>query len=460
MKVNYLPIVILSGTFCFGLFIGRIVSPNPEYTPEKEHVSSQKLQKHKSVNRNSVDASFSRVSLFERVDTNELSAQVLLAEASSDDLENDALLLVLVSEWAKKDPYAALEYAKGIPNRSDLVYEGIRQMAKQDPDGALYWINQNVDTAGQRQYILRAAYKGMAYTDPVGAVTRVEQMSKGAQRNQLLSLTLNEWAKQDIHGAFDWIESAEITPQFKHIYNEVMGNYIEQDPVEAARLVSKMFSGSNKVSFAPQIATKLAEKDVGQALEWLETLDGDAKKYAHLGVMDRWASGENGGEALDYLLKNSDNPDYEELFSIVAVKLARKNPEELVNSFDSMSESDQKIAAHQLASVYSTDNPERGLEWIEGLENGAVKDEALKSTLYSYKNSNVSHAFVLSESISNSALRKKQMREVLKTWISVDQDAAEQALNSSRALSEEEKQALLSQAYASVKPDDYVLPSK
>lgn len=411
-------------------------------------------------NTNISSSATSRTSIFKSFNTREFQTLSKEALASSDDVENDALLLVLVSEWAKKDPQAALAFANETPNRSDLVFEALNQLAQQNPDEALDWISQNATDSSQRQYLLRAAYRGMATVDPEGAVAQIEQMSAGSQRDQLLSLTLNEWAKQDINAAFDWIELAEATPQLKHIYNEVMGRYIDQDPEQAATVISAMNSGDNKLSFASQIATKLAEKDVNYALDWLQTLDGNEKKYALLGVVDRWAAGPNGEEALDYVLQNSTDPNHKELFSMVAMKLARKNPDKLVDSFDNMSESEQMIAAQQLASVYSINDPERGMEWIESLATGAVRDEALKSTLSSYMYSNVSQAFELSETISNSSLRTKQMREVLATWFPVNQAAAEQALYASSVLTTEEKQALLNQIQANFKTDDYVLPAK
>lgn len=62
-----------------------------------------------------------------------------------------------------------------------------------------------------------------------------------------------------------------------------MGNYIEQieqEPQDAALLVSQMEPSESRVSFASQIAIKLAEQDVDNALTWANDLDHESKKYA------------------------------------------------------------------------------------------------------------------------------------------------------------------------------------
>ena len=108
-----------------------------------------------------------------------------------------------------------------------------------------------------------------------------------------------------------------------------------------------------------------------------------------------------------------------------------------------MNEPDQVTSARQLASVYSNNDPDRGIEWIRSLEPGFARDEAVKVTLKTYMYSNVSEAFGLSESIGNDSSRYDQIREVMAVWVAVDPAAAEQALNQSSALSPEEKQKLL-----------------
>ncbi|MFC5050754.1 hypothetical protein ACFPK9_09020 [Rubritalea spongiae] len=455
------PLVMRSaGTFLLGVVVGHITGIEGTESGEAEIENRESSERTSIKHRSSVGASASVFGGFASRNPRGWQHAAVKAQDSGDVVESDALLLVLVSEWAKRDAYAALAYAGTVPNRSDLVYEALRQMAKQDPNEALEWLAGGAISVDQKNYFMRAVYAGMASSDPEGALGLLEQMPKGAQRDQLVSLTLNEWAKHDIHAAFDWLETAEMTPQFSQIYQEVMGRYVEQDPEQAAGLVSQMESGDMKLNLASQVATKLADQDVHFALEWLQSLGDLEKKYALLGVMDRWSAGENGDDALNYLLENYRDSNNDELFTVVAMNLSRTSPETLMKSFSSLNEFERVTAAQQLANNLVRSDPERGLQWIGSLESGAAKDQALKSSLAFYQYSNVSHAFGLAETITSPALRQGQMREVMETWMSVNPAAAEQALAISSVLSVDEKEEMMRQVYANHRVNDYVLPAK
>jgi hypothetical protein len=470
IKSNSWNSAIAVGVFIAGIIVGRItVLARPEKEPKREVIATTKAQpkskrsRAATVTRPSSSASAVTIvpgeSLFDGIAVRDFESIARAAAISPDDIENESLLRVLVSEWAKKDPLAAIQFAQEL-ERNDLVYEGLLQMAQFNADYALNWIEQNEGTAGTQRYFTMAVYQGMAKMDPVGAVVRVEQMPAGAQRDELLSITVNQWAKQDIQAAFDWLDTVEPTPQFTYIYNQVMGNYIEQDPVQAAALITDMNSGDNKLSFASQVACELADQDVDYAVEWVQTLDGDEKKYALMGILYRWADGPVASGALNYILEHPEEPGYDNLFATVAVKMSHNQPDELEAVFESMTETDQISAAEQLASVYSVNDSDKCNEWLQSLEPGSVQDAALESALKTYKYSNVPQAFALSESISSDSLRKEQMLDVMTVWVPVDGQAAVQALDGSSALSAEEKEDILRQVFEKIKPDHYLLPAK
>ena len=461
IKFNSLWIVATVGVFIAGIVVGRISVADSQGVGSQLD-KSYTLKSNTEIPRRSNITSSRKATkgglLFSSMSSRDLESMANMALTSPDEMGDKSLLHVLVSGWAKKDPLEALEFAQGL-KRSDLVYEGLMQMAGANIDDALNWINLNAKDIGEQNYLSMAVYEGMAKADPVGAVTRLEQMRASSQRDQFLALTINEWAKQDVHAAFGWIETADLGPQLTEIYGQAMGNYIEQEPQDAALLVSQMEPSESRVSFASQIAIKLAEQDVDNALTWANDLDHESKKYALMSIVDKWASGPDGGEALSYVTSDITNANYKDLFATVAIRLAQQDPDKLAAELRTMNEPDQVTSARQLASVYSNNDPDRGIEWIRSLEPGFARDEAVKVTLKTYMYSNVSEAFGLSESIGNDSSRYDQIREVMAVWVAVDPAAAEQALNQSSALSPEEKQKLLNIVNRRNKPTDYVLPA-
>ncbi|MFC7338219.1 hypothetical protein ACFQY0_13580 [Haloferula chungangensis] len=458
-KINTAWIPVLALVLAVGVIIGRASAPDA--SDRGGFLERGEVPRARVGSSSPEVSSVRRVtgrSVFDGVKAEDFESIAREAADSPDEIGSEAMLRVLVSEWAKKDALAAIAFAKGL-KRDDLICDALLQMAQSDVEGALNWVASHGGAPGQERGFLMAVYQGMAKKDPVGAIARLEQLPVGAQRDELLSLTVNQWAKQDIKGAFSWLETAELTPQFASIYQQVMGNYIEQDPDSAAAVISEMASCESKLSFAPQVACKLAEKDVGSALEWVHELDGEERKYALMGVLDRWAGGADGKGALEYVLQNSDEPGYGSLLETVAFKIAQNDPDELAGVMASMGEPEQLVAAQHLASVYSMSSPSRCRDWLETLEAGAVRDRAVERALGTFRSSNISLAFDLSESISSESLRNAQVREVMSVWMAVDAQAAENALADSSVLSGAEKGSLLTELHNNLKPNDFVIPA-
>lgn len=443
------------GVFILGIFIGAIVRPSRVKLDQSPLPSSQL----KRSSQHTATSFSSSLSIFELIPVDDFDELARAASESIEEVDRESLLRVLLSKWAKKDPQAALAYAQKL-GRHDLAHDCLLQMAKDDPNGALQWIEENSELSQQR-YLTMAVYRGLARANPTEAVARVERLAPGAQRDRLLSIVTDEWAQQDIHAVFDWIETTELTPHFNAVYNQVMTRFIEQDLIQAAELVSDMEASDNKLSFSTQIAYKLAGEDIDYALQWLETLSGREKKYSMRSIVDRWASGPDASEALGYILENKDVLNGRDLIAIVATKMAHNNPEELAGLLSMMGETDQMIAAEQLASAYSRSNPAQGMEWVQSLDAGKVQDQALKGMVKSQKQSNVSQAFVLSEAISDDALRADQIEQVLVVWLPVNQQLAEQALSVSSALTVEEKKSMLDRVYQKLDSNaSYLLPER
>jgi hypothetical protein len=470
IKSNSWNIAITVGVFIAGSIVGRITVPaHREKEPQNVEIAISKAKpkvKHSrsaTVTRSSSAASAVTIvpgeSMFDEIAAQDFEQMARAAAASMDTVDNKSLLHVLISEWAKKDPLAAIAYAQEL-GRSELIYEGLRQMAQQNPDEALNWVEQNEIHAEQNFYFSTAIYRELAKADPAGTITRIEQMPADAERDELLSITVDQWVEQDIYAVFDWLETVELTPQFPDIYNQVMGSYIEQDPFQAAALIADMKPGEDKLNFTSQIAYKLAEQNLDDAFEWMQTLDDDERNCAFPEIIGQWSASSDAPAALNYILNHQDTPNYQRLFRTVAVNMAHENPEALADALETMDERRQITAAEQLASFYSVNDPERGIEWLQSLEPGLVQDAALKKALRTYKCSNVPLAFTLSESISSESLRKEQIRQVMSVWVPMDQQAAEQALQACTVLSSSEKERLLNEVYSSLKLNDYLLPAK
>jgi hypothetical protein len=303
-------------------------------------------------------------------------------------------------------------------------------------------------------------YEGMARVNPSQTVARIEQLGSGAERDQLLSIAVNEWAKQDVHATFDWIEKASMTPSLNGLYQQVMGKYIEYDPIQAAALVAGMEPGSSQTGFAASVATKLAEVDVVRALEWAKTLQGDANHEAMANVMKSWASGKDGVGALQHILNNPEQAQLAEMLSAVANSVAKNHPDVLISAMPTLDSEGQRVVAEQLAISLSQSSPDKFKQWFATLGPGPVRDNALQVAMKNYMSTSVNDALSLAESITDKFLRDAKISEVMEVWLPLNPDAAHQALQNCSTLSAQQRQAFAEGALRNAKSNNMFLPSK
>jgi len=395
-------------------------------------------------------------SLFANLDSQDFQRLAERAAASSDVLQNQSMLRVLVGEWAMDDPEAALAYAARM-NRDDLIRVGLLQMARSNGVAALGWLQSNVSDVARRRYLQLSVYQGMAGSNPKQALALAENIPQGPERDEALSIVVDEWSKQDIDSVFDWIKTAEITPQFSSIYTSVMMRYMDENPEAGAALLTAMLPCELKTTLAAQSARALADSDVTGALVWALGLDAGAQKNAVLNIIDVWSSGDQFPEALEYVLSNPKYEHYNELFEAAVINLSYNHEEDLMRAMETMKDADRLVATERLAVALSTTDFPQCDQWISSLPIGQQRDVALKNAFDTYCNSDVSQAYYLAETEENEQIRVDLIQRALTVWADVNPEAAEQALQNSTVLSEVQKSRLLEQIKG-VTLTDYLLP--
>jgi len=398
--------------------------------------------------------------VFNQLSGSDLRSLAHSAITSKSELDNSAFLKVLITEWAKTNPSEALDFAKE-NDRSDLIYFALRKMAETDMEGSLQWMHENISNITKHSNFLSAIFQGTAVTNPSQAIAQIKLLPSGPQRDQVLSMTIDTWAKEDPEAVFQWLEKEEFSQQIPYLYDQVVNRYILSSPKEASALITEMQDSTSKANFASKAAYNLAKTDVTSAVNWVESLDGENKKFALKGLLENWAQKEGGIGALDFVKTQSNESNYTDLFSVVAMQLSQSSPDELEQKLSTLSQSEQIIAIQQLGQVYSANIPEKAKKLIDSLEPGPVRDAALSSSLNAIRRNNITQAFDLTETISDKQTRIKEMKLVILEWMPVDSEAAELALQNSSLIPENQKRIILNWANQRVKPrNEYLIPAK
>jgi hypothetical protein len=112
---------------------------------------------------------------------------------------------LLLSAWAKRDPHAALAFARAHPDDKVAATTVLATWASSDPDAALRWAIASHEGTGPNPF-LAGVIRGIAETDPEHAAKLLADMPPGNERYEALNGVLPQLLAQGTDVARAWIE--------------------------------------------------------------------------------------------------------------------------------------------------------------------------------------------------------------------------------------------------------------
>jgi hypothetical protein len=220
------------------------------------------------------------------------------------------VMTIAVASWAQNDPLAAYAYAESLPlgqQRAQLLQRIATAYAREDPDGALVWID-SLDTP--RRELTDAVLQGIAQDDPERALRLVlndgstrgqpwvianmvmrisysnpERMPQIADTllaleadprmlDQALGMMASTWARRDAAAALEWtLSNADALPG--RTLRDVASNLARDDPAMAARYTN-LVPPDSRDTWIAAVAAGYAAYDRQGALDWVGQYRGQA----------------------------------------------------------------------------------------------------------------------------------------------------------------------------------------
>lgn len=173
---------------------------------------------------------------------------------------------IIAGEWAKQDPTAALAWASALPNNSSAA--------------------------------MSTVISEVAKSDPMKAATMVGGMAEGA-RGQAYESIAKQWAQKDFSEAASWVAGLPESERAGAMSAAIEGLAIS-NPALAATELGKMTDLEARADVAPIVAKNYARTDVQGSMNWLNTLDDEAKRESMREVMPIWAASDSAA-ALNFI---------------------------------------------------------------------------------------------------------------------------------------------------------------
>lgn len=370
-----------------------------------------------------------------------LSAKALTEQPT--DVLNKSMLNITLGYWAMKDSIAALEFALVQSNKQELADLVAEISGKNQDVDMLNWLQSN-KTHPLHDYLVLSYFIAFSKEAPTVALDTLQTAYDESEQADVLTSIIDVWAKQDAEAVFVWLESREKSTLTVDLQNRAINNYIQQNPLDAARLVSNLRKGDNKNQLISSVADTLAKQDVYDAIDWAETLPDEEKMIAISSVMNSWAREGIPEAALDYLLEHQEIQSDDTVLYSTITNVAESDTNLLIERLQEFSDDNKNKVIKEIASaLLNKDKTEEYELWYQTLPEGPQREAASIPVVQSNIRRNPERAFKYAENIISMELRQRYLVEAARSWANFDVAQARAAIDASVVLSPEQKVEIL-----------------
>ncbi len=206
--------------------------------------------------------------------------------------------MAVLTSAASMDPKRAIEYFEGegsmllnMPRIGGFAAGNVaKEWAKQDPEAAIEWAKGLPDSA--RGGALEQVVGGMAIEDPQKAASVAMDLEPGRDRTGLLGDIAEKWAAENPTEAMTWANSLEGEERTR-ARREALGGWAETDPKAAAGFVDTLDTQVEKNAAVGVVGSRWARQNPSAAAQWVgDQPESDGKANATGSVMRVWTAAE------------------------------------------------------------------------------------------------------------------------------------------------------------------------
>jgi hypothetical protein len=214
-----------------------------------------------------------------------------LAEEKSD--AGIVLGRYLVRRWAGKSPTEATQWVAGLPDNDfghAVSKEVVIPLAEKDLDGAVGWVRQLPEGGNKTAAELSLAGVAANQKEAATAISLVNDLAPGPERDGLLNYSARQWATVDVDGAVSWINQVQDPALQEQMLDNVAVDMGVQDPFNAASFAATALpSGQGQNEAVVTIIRFWAASAPEQAAAWVAQFpEGDLRVAATENLIDVW----------------------------------------------------------------------------------------------------------------------------------------------------------------------------
>jgi hypothetical protein len=304
-------------------------------------------------------------------------------EGRSPGAERQMLLQVVARSYGKRDPTAALIWAREQRGEPNLVGAVIGGVAENDPERALDLALGLSATERWRavQMAAMAAARDDATTEAMA--NRLLSVDDPQIRTMAASMLVPIWSSRSPDRAMEWlIANGQDAPP--EAFQQIGQQLAMRDPPRATAYTSRL-PESGRESWIQGVAQGYAQNDPQGAIDWLAQFRGQEWYGRAAGTVAMAVAQHDGAAAarlFDELGADDGGAPWTGLLNAIATNWASRDPAAAAEwSVDRATEQGRTMAIRGAVGVWSSQDADAARQWTLRLPQGAVRDTALTALL-------------------------------------------------------------------------------
>lgn len=280
----------------------------------------------------------------------DLAAAIRTQEKYTDPKMAKALHEIIVTEYAKQDPTAALKWVRSIEEVELGPLEGrlIKELVKSRPELALQAALQ-IDDDSKRTRLLQTVVSDIAKKDAASATTYLNQITDSADWNVAVKSIAAQWMRSDSTSAIEWLLATDA---------QVADEFLSMPTVHIRRI---------DVDEASSLLARIPEK---YRSEWRRQ------------IVTRIAAEKSADEAMLFAAQFKGQPGFDRLQSNIIGEVAKKDVAEARRMAEQLAPGEAKNAAYaDIIGQHARSDPAEAAEWLARLEDDGFRRAATQKVV-------------------------------------------------------------------------------
>jgi hypothetical protein len=338
---------------------------------------------------------------------------------------------IVIEAVAAYDARKAMALVERMPDsreRGRVIEEIAGQLAKKDPEAALaYAREKNGDALELHRFL--PVVEILARTNIGRALELLAEAEPEHIRKPVISSIVQEWSKRDFRAAFAWAEGLD-APEKMWAFEKIAPIWAQSHPEEALAYLKALptAGGGGRIDAIRDTLKSWAAIDPAAALKWVGDAPTADQASMTSAVYEGWVKSKP-EEAVEFASGMNDIGLRDSILREAMVQLRGNSPEKAAKLVPHIADEEKRhMESNTLIHEWVKVSPQAAEAWVSSLEEGKLKELAIASLIVNAGGNDPDLGAEWLGKVADADQRLDLIEWVGKEWLYVDEEKGRRRL--------------------------------